>query len=277
MYILDNFGVADTFFTSKECKNIIAEIEDELHYGDSLYPIEQYGKCIAPTIKFIIKDTAYYQKIYYKDFAIESIATRDSVNKEFRGKIIDDCVKQNSSPDGSDTAHFRNLCQRATNKLLRRQKARPHKQGDELPIILAKPSDKKLTKECMSMLDEFGVADTYFTSKACKSIILEIEDELHYGDSLYPIELYNGCVTFLKDNHGITDTVTIQKVCPKVAEVMVNERDSLEKESRKKLMDLCLMLKFSFGASDDSAHYRKICERSTNKSLRLQKARPHRQ
>lgn len=58
---------------------------------------------------------------------------------------------------------------------------------------------------------------------------------------------------------------------------MVKDRDSDEKIYKEKVMNLCLMLKFSFGASDDSAYYRKLCEKSTNKSLRHQKARPHRQ
>lgn len=72
---------------------------------------------------------------------------------------------------------------------------------------------EELTKECMCILDNFGVADTFFTSKTCKSIIAEIEDEIHYGDSLFPIEQYNQCATYLMDDHGVTDTVTIQKVC----------------------------------------------------------------
>lgn len=277
MYVLDDFGVADTFFTSKECKNIIAEKEDERHYGDSLYSIEQYDKCIAKMVEFHVKDTAYYQKLC-KDFVIESITNRDSVDKENRAKIIDACVKQHASPDGSDSTHFRNVCNRAANKLLRRQKARPHEQADGHPIVLAEYSSKKeLTKRCMSILDEFGIADTFFTSKTCKSIAVEIEDEIHYGDSLFPIEQYNQCATYLMDEHGVTDTVKIQKVCQKTAEQMVKDRDSDEKEYKEKLMDLCLKLKFSFGASDDSAHYRRVCEKSTSKSLRHQKARPHRQ
>ena len=276
MYILDDFGVADTFFTSKECKSIVAEKEDERHYGDSLYRLEQYGKCIAKMVEFHVKDTAYYQKLC-KDFVIESITNRDSVDKENKKKIIADCVKQHASPDGSDSTHFKNVCSRAANKLLRRQKARPHEQAVERPIVLAVDSSKKeLTKRCMSMLDEFGIADTFFTSKTCKSIIAEIEDEIHYGDSLFPINQYTQCATYLMDDHGVTDTVTIQKVCQKVAEQMVKDRDSDEKKYKEKSMDLCLKLKFSFGASDDSAHYKRICERSTNKSLRHQKARPHR-
>ncbi len=276
MYTLDDFGVADTFFTSKECKNIIAEMEDERHYGDSLYSLKQYGNCIAQMIEFHVKDTAYYQKLC-KDFVIESIANRDSVDEERRAKIIDDCVKRYASPDGSDSSHFRNVCNRATNKLLRRQKARPHKQAAERPIVLATDSSKEeLTKGCMSMLDEFGIADTFFTSKTCKSIAVEIEDELHYGDSLFPINQYTQCAAYLKDDHGITDTVTIQKVCQKAAEQMVKDRDSDEKEYKEKVMNLCLKLKFSFGASEDSAHYRRVCEKLTNKSLRHQKARPHR-
>lgn len=277
MSILDDFGVADTFFTSKACKNIIAEMEDERHYGDSLYSLEQYGKCIAKMVEFQVKDTAYYQKLC-KDFVIESIANRDSVDEERRVKIIDDCVKRHAFRNGSDTAHSKNVCTRATNKLLRRQKARPPKKTAERPIVLAKDSSKeKLTKECMSMLDEFGIADTFFTSKTCKSIIAEMEDEIHYGDSLFPINQYTQCVTYLMDDRGVTDTVKIQKVCQKVAEQMVKDRDSDEKIYKEKVMNLCLMLKFSFGASDDSAYYRKLCEKSTNKSLRHQKARPHRQ
>lgn len=77
------------------------------------------------------------------------------------------------------------------------------------------------------------------------------------------------------DNNGITDTVKIQKICQKTAEKIVKNRDSDEKEYKEKLMDRCLKLKSSFGASNDSTHYRTVCERLTNKSLRHQKARPH--
>lgn len=277
MYMLDNFGVADTFFTSRICKDIIAEREDERHYGDSLYRIAQYDKCIAKMVEFNVKDTAYYQKLC-KDFVIESMTNRDSVDKENRTKIIDVCVKQRMSPDGRDSSRIRNVCNRAANKLLRRQKARPHRQAAERPIVLATDSSKeKMTQECMYILDNFGIADTFFISKTCKSITVEIEDELHYGDSLFSINQYTQCATYLMDNNGITDTVKIQKICQKTAEKMVKNRDSDEKEYKEKLMDRCLMLKSSFGASEDSAHYRRICERSTNKSLRHQKARPHRQ
>lgn len=145
-------------------------------------------------------------------------------------------------------------------------------------IVLSNDFNKEeLTKECMSTLDDFGVADTFFTSKACKNIIAEMEDEIHYGDSLFPINQYTQCVTYLMDDRGVTDTVKIQKVCRKAAEEMVKDWDSDEKIYKEKVMNLCLMLKFSFGASDDSAYYRKLCEKSTNKSLRHQKARPHRQ
>lgn len=77
-------------------------------------------------------------------------------------------------------------------------------------IVLAKDFNKEeLTKECMYILDNFGVADTFFTSKTCKSIIAEMEDEIHYGDSLFSINQYTQCVTYLMDDRGITDTVKI--------------------------------------------------------------------
>lgn len=101
-------------------------------------------------------------------------------------------------------------------------------------FVLAEDFNKEeLTKECMYILDEFGIADTFFTSKTCKSIIAEIEDEIHYGDSLFPINQYTQCATYLMDDHGVTDTVTIQKVCQKVAEQMVKDRDSDEKNIKK--------------------------------------------
>ncbi len=144
-------------------------------------------------------------------------------------------------------------------------------------IALADNFDKdRLTGECMDMLNDFGIADTFFTLKTCNDIVAEIEDELHYGDSIFPFIQYTKCMGQMVD-YGSTDTVKFQKVCTKVAEQMVIDRDSDEKKYKEKLMDLCLMLKPSFGASDDSAHYWKVCDRSTDRSLRHQKARPHRQ
>lgn len=143
-------------------------------------------------------------------------------------------------------------------------------------IALADNFDKdKLTGECMDMLNDFGIADTFFTLKTCNDIVAEIEDELHYGDSLYGIEKYNDCICLLAEFRYL-DLDHCQKLCRDHAIEMMSKRDSINMEMRTREMERCMAKMPAFGKAD-SAEFKTICKKAANRAVRIQKARPHRE
>ncbi len=143
-------------------------------------------------------------------------------------------------------------------------------------IALADNFDKKESiQTCMTMLDHFGVADTFFTSRTCKGIVAEMEDELHYGDSLYGIEKYNDCICLLAEFRYL-DLDHCQKLCRDHAIEMMSKRDSINMEMRTREMERCMAKMPAFGKAD-SAEFKTICKKAANRAVRIQKARPHRE